>query len=57
MDVLSLTLVYPTGGSEAIQSAYDLLVLGKSVEKNVTLGTEIITKDNAADAYARYGGK
>lgn len=54
---LSLTLVYPTGGSEAIQSAYDLLVLGKSVEKNVTLGTEIITKDNAADAYARYGGK
>ncbi len=54
---LSLTLVYPTGGAEAIQSAYDLLVLGKSVEKNVTLGTEIITKDNAAEAYTRYGGK
>jgi len=54
---LSLTLVYPTGGAEAIQSAYDLLEGGKTLEKTITLGTEIITPDTAAEAYTRYGGK
>jgi ribose transport system substrate-binding protein len=54
---LSLTLVYPTGGAEAIQSAYDLLEGGKTLEKTITLGTEIITPETAADAYTRYGGK
>lgn len=37
---LSLSMVYPTGGQEAIESAYKLLVLGEELEKNVTLGTE-----------------
>lgn len=54
---LSLTLVYPTGGAEAIQAAYDLLVEGKTLEKTVTLGTEVITPETAAEAYTRFGGK
>lgn len=54
---MSLTLVYPTGGKEAMESAYALLVEGKTLEKNITLGTELITPENAEDAYVRYGGK
>jgi len=54
---MSLTLVYPTGGKEAIESAYALLVEGKTLEKNITLGTELITPENAEDAYIRYGGE
>lgn len=53
---LSLSMVYPTGGKEAIESAYALLVEGKELEKNVTLGTEIITPDNAAELLTKYGG-
>ena len=36
---LSLSMVYPTGGKEAVESAYKLLVKGETLEKNVTLGT------------------
>ncbi len=54
---LSLSMVYPTGGKEAIENAYKLLVEGQELEKEVTLGTEIITPDNAAEIYARMGGK
>lgn len=54
---ISLTLVYPTGGKEAIESAYALLVEGKTLEKTITLGTELITPENAEEAYVRYGGK
>ncbi len=54
---LSLTLVYPTGGREAMDNAYALLVEGKTLEKNVTLGTEVITPETAQEAYTRYGGK
>ncbi len=54
---LSLTMVYPTGGKEAIESAYALLVEGKTLEKEVTLGTEIVTPENAAAIYAAMGGK
>ncbi len=54
---LSLTLVYPTGGKEAIESAYALLVEGKTLEKTITLETEVITPENAPEAYTRYGGK
>ena len=53
---LSLTMVYPTGGAEAIQSAYKLLVEGEELEKNVTLGTEVVTPENAAEVLAKYGG-
>lgn len=54
---ISLTLVYPTGGKEAIESAYALLVEGKTLDKTITLGTELITAENAEEAYTRYGGK
>ena len=54
---LSLTMIYPTGGKEAIESAYQLLVEGKELEKTIVLGTEAITPENAADVYASFGGK
>lgn len=54
---LSLSMIYPTGGKEAIESAYKLLVLGEELEKKVTLGTEVITPDNAEEIYARFGGQ
>lgn len=54
---ISATYVYPTGGKEAIESAYKLLVKGGTLEKNVTLGTIEVTKDNAADIYKQFGGK
>ncbi len=54
---LSLTMVYPTGGKEAIESAYQLLVEGKELDKEITLGTEVVTPDNAPDIYASMGGK
>lgn len=53
---LSLSMVYPTGGKEAIESAYKLLVEGEELEKNVTLGTEVITPENAAELLVKYGG-
>ena len=53
---LSLSMVYPTGGKEAIESAYKLLVLGEELEKVVTLGTEVINPDNAAELLVKYGG-
>ena len=54
---LSLSMVYPTGGKEAIENAYKLLVLGETLEKHVTLGTEVITSENAAELLAKYGGE
>ncbi|MEF9894532.1 MAG: substrate-binding domain-containing protein [Clostridia bacterium] len=53
---LSLSMVYPTGGKEAIESAYKLLVEGGTLEKDVTLGTEVITPENAKDLLVKYGG-
>lgn len=53
---LSLSMVYPTGGKEAIENAYKLLVLGEELEKVVTLGTEVINPDNAAELLVKYGG-
>ena len=44
---LSMTQVYPTGGTEAIESAYQLLVEGKELDKTLTLTSEIVTPDNA----------
>ena len=54
---LSLSMVYPTGGKEAIESAYALLVEGKKLDKIVTLGTQTITPKNAAQLYKEMGGK
>ena len=54
---LSLTMIYPTGGKEAILSAYKLLVKGQKLVKKVVLGTEVVTPVNAQAIYKRYGGK
>ena len=43
--ILSATFQYPTGGDEAIDEALKILK-GEKVEKNITLGTRIFTKDN-----------
>jgi len=54
---LSLSMIYPTGGREAIESAYALLVEGKELEREVVLGTATITPENAAAIYAEMGGR
>jgi ribose transport system substrate-binding protein len=50
---LQATNLYPTGGAEAIEAAKKLLVDCQQVPKTQTLQTELVTKDNAADVYAR----
>ena len=52
---LSMTQVYPTGGTEAIESAYQLLVEGKELDKTLTLTSEIVVPDNAEELLAKYG--
>lgn len=54
---LSLSMVYPTGGAEAIESAYQLLVEGKELEKEITLESEIITPETAPELLKKYGGE
>lgn len=54
---LSMTQIYPTGGAEAIQSAYDLLVKKKSIPKRITLESKIVTPENAVTIYKKFGGK
>ena len=53
---LSMTQVYPTGGAEAIESAYQLLVEGKQLDKTLTLTSEIVTPDNAEELLEKFGG-
>ena len=53
---LSMTQVYHTGGTEAIESAYQLLVEGKELDKTLTLTSEIVVPDNAEELLAKYGG-
>ena len=53
---LSMTQVYPTGGTEAIESAYQLLVEGKELDKTLTLTSEIVTPDNAEELLEKFGG-
>ena len=53
---LSMTQVYPTGGTEAIESAYQLLVEGKELDKTLTLTSEIVTPDNAEEFLEKFGG-
>lgn len=52
----TVTYVYPTGGAEAIASAYQILVEGKEVEKTITLDTIEITAENAEEMLAKFGG-
>lgn len=54
---LSMTQVYPTGGAEAIKSAYELLVKGRAIEKNKTLKPEVVVPENAKELYKKYGGQ
>lgn len=54
---LSMTQIYPTGGAEAIQSAYDLLVKKKSIPKRITLESKIVTPENAVTIYKKFGEK
>lgn len=53
---LSMTQVYPTGGTEAIESAYQLLVEGKELDKTLTLTSEMVTPDNAEELLEKFGG-
>lgn len=48
---LSATLIYPTGGAEAVDTAKKLLIDCQDVPKEQTLETELITVDNAATVY------
>ncbi|MBK8252099.1 MAG: substrate-binding domain-containing protein [Polyangiaceae bacterium] len=45
--ILDATFAYPTGGAEAIETAIKILQ-GEKVEKKITLGTRIYTKENVA---------
>jgi len=45
--ILAATLEYPTGGAAAITTALEILG-GKTVPKNVTLGTRLFTPENVA---------
>ncbi|WP_158891246.1 substrate-binding domain-containing protein [Amycolatopsis anabasis] len=49
---LSATLLYPTGGKEAIEAAKKILVDCQQVPKQQTLPTKLVTKENAAQVYA-----
>ncbi|WP_405098098.1 substrate-binding domain-containing protein [Micromonospora sp. NBC_01412] len=54
---LAATFQYATGGREAVDLAKRLLVdCAKDVPRSTTLDTMQITKENAAEAYARLGG-
>jgi len=53
---LNLTMIYPTGGKEAVDNAYALLVEGQALDKNVTLGTQAVTPDNAAELLKQFNG-
>ncbi|MGB3437153.1 MAG: substrate-binding domain-containing protein [Actinophytocola sp.] len=48
---LSATLIYPTGGQEAVDTAKKLLIDCQDAPKEQTLETELITIDNAATVY------
>lgn len=50
---LSATFVYPTGGAEAIEAAKQILIDCKQPEKEQILTTKLITKENAAEEYAK----
>lgn len=49
--ILSATFQYPTGGAEAVDTALQILA-GKPVPKEITLGSRLFTKENAASGGA-----
>lgn len=51
------SFVYPTGGAEAVDMAYHLLVKKEKAPKAVTLGTDSITPENVKDMCKKYGCK
>jgi ribose transport system substrate-binding protein len=53
---LSATFTYPTNGKEAIDAAKKLLIDCASVPKEQILKTQTITKENAAEVYAKANG-
>ena len=54
---LGVTLLYPTGGAEAIDYAVQILEEGLVPEKEVTLGTAVITAENAEEMMAQFTGE
>lgn len=50
---LAATFVYPTGGREAVAAAKTLLIDCGKLPKTETLQTQLVTKDNAAEVYAK----
>ncbi len=48
---LSATFVYPTGGARAIEVAEQILVGCEEPEKEITLETQLVTEENAAEVY------
>ena len=54
---LGLTMLYPTGGAEAIDWAVRILENGEKPPKENTLGTEAITVDNAAALMKQFKGE
>lgn len=50
---LAATNLYPTGGAEAVETAKKLLIDCQRVPKSQTLPTELITRENASEVYAR----
>jgi ribose transport system substrate-binding protein len=53
---LSATFIYPTAGKEAVDAAKKILVDCQQVPKTQTLQTQLITKDNATEVYAKANG-
>ncbi|MEH1014372.1 substrate-binding domain-containing protein [Micromonospora sp. CPCC 206060] len=54
---LAATFQYATGGREAVELARRILVdCSKDIPRTTTLDTMQITKENAAEAYAKLGG-
>ena len=54
---LGLTMLYPTGGADAIDWATKILENGAKPPKEITLGTEAITKENAAALMKQFKGE
>jgi ribose transport system substrate-binding protein len=53
---LSATLIYPTAGKEAVETAKKLLVDCAEVPKTQTLQTKLITSENAVEVYNEANG-
>jgi ribose transport system substrate-binding protein len=53
---LSATLIYPTAGKEAVDTAKKLLIDCDEVPKTQTLETKLITSENATEVYSEANG-